>query len=373
MPTVNERLADAAVSHAIDLTQYGNGVVRRIIALLNRADAELFASLSAALETLPAGAFTVERLESLLTSVRALNARAYAAVAESLAQEMAELVAYEAGHQLALFNAVLPPQVVASVGVAAVNVEQVRAAALSRPFQGRLLREWAQSQDAARMSRIRDQVRMGFVQQEPIAQIVKRIRGTKAKGYSDGLIEIDRRQLETIVRTAVSHTAGYVRDQFMEANADIIKAQQWSSTLDTRTSEICVLRDGKSYESKSPYKPVGHNLPWLGGPGRAHFNCRSSSVPITKSWAELGGPDLPSFTPSQRASMDGAVPADQTYGAWLKKQSAARQDEVLGPVRGALFRRGGLPVEKFANDKGRWLSIPELKARDAAAFKAAGV
>jgi hypothetical protein len=71
--------------------------------------------------------------------------------------------------------------------------------------------------------------------------------------------------------------------------------------------------------------------------------------------------------------MDGQVPAETSYGAWLKRQSAARQDEVLGATRGALFRRGGLTIERFADNRGRWLSIPELMERDAEAFRAAGL
>ena len=69
----------------------------------------------------------------------------------------------------------------------------------------------------------------------------------------------------------------------------------------------------------------------------------------------------------------GQAPAEQTFGAWLKRQPAGRQDEVLGATRGALFRRGGLEIEQFANDKGRWLTLDQLRERDAAAFRRAGV
>ena len=79
------------------------------------------------------------------------------------------------------------------------------------------------------------------------------------------------------------------------------------------------------------------------------------------------------FSPSTRASMDGQVPADQTYGQWLKKQSAERQDDILGKTRGALFRKGGLEFDRFYNDKGRYLTLDELRQRDAAAFDKAGV
>lgn len=369
--TVNERLQDAAVSHAVDLLHYSNGVVQRIVATLNRVDADLAAALMSALDRLPESEFNVQRLEGLLFSVRALNAQAYAQVGRELSDELRRFVEVEADHQLQLFQAIIPPQVQASVGVAAVNAEQVYAAAMARPFQGRLLAEWAQSLEADRLARIRDAVRIGFVEQQTISEIVRRVRGTRAKGYSDGIIEIDRRNAEAVVRTAVSHTAGTVRDRFFSDNSDLVKAIAWTATLDTRTSEICRLRDGKRYTCQE-HKPIGHKLPWLSGPGRAHWNCRSTGVPITKSWAELGI-DLPETPASTRASMDGQVPEDQTYGQWLRKQSAARQDEVLGATRGALFRRGGLALEAFANDKGRWLSLDELRARSGDAFRLAGV
>lgn len=372
MPTVNERLADEAVHHAIDLQHYGNGVVARIIALLNRTDADLAAALTSALDQLPASEFTVERLESLLQSVRALNAQAYAAVGRLLTDELRKLAEEEAPYQLQLFRSVLPPQVVTTVGVAGVNVEQVYAAALSRPFQGRILREWASSLEADRLARVRDAVRIGYVQQQTVGQIVQRVRGTRARGYADGLLDVSRRDAEAVVRTAISHTAGFTRDRFFEANGDLIKAQAWTSTLDLRTSDICRLRDGKEYTPTSPYKPIGHSLPWLGGPGRAHWRCRSTATPVVKSWRELGV-DLPEFGPSGRASMDGVAPAEQTYTQWLAKQSAKRQDEVLGPTRGRLLRQGGLTLDRFANDRGVWLTLDQLRARNAAAFERAGV
>lgn len=371
--TANERLQDAAFDHAVDLDQYSNQVVRKIMGLLNRVDAELLAALSRSLETMDPGSFSVERLESLLLSVRMLNARAYASVGIEIATEMRALTDYEAGYQLELFRAVIPPQVVASVGVAAVNTEQVYAAAMARPFQGRLLREWASGIEANRMARIRDTVRQGYVRQETVQQIVQRVRGTRAKGYSDGILEIDRRHAEAVVRTAVSHTAGFARQKMFDANTDLIKALVWTATLDSRTSEICRPRDGKQYQPVSPYKPIGHGFAWLSGPGQAHWNCRSSSVPLLKSWKELSGVDVPEFTPTQRASLDGAVPADLTYGKWLKKQSAKRQDEVLGPTRGALFRRGDMELEQFYSNKGRYLTLEQLRVTDAEAFKKAGL
>lgn len=371
MPTANEVIADLTVGHQVDLQLYANGVVRRMIALLNRTDADLFAALSEALEN--AGtAWSIERLELLLASVRTINAAAYGTLAQALGRELADLAQYEAQFQLGMFRAAIPAEVVASVGVAEVSVPQVYSAALARPFQGRLLREWASSIEASRLQRIRDEIRIGFVEQQTVPQIVRRIRGTRARAYSDGIIEIDRRSAENVVRTAVAHTAAHVRESFFDRNSDLIKALEWSATLDLRTRDICRPRDGKRYEPKT-HKPIGHTQAWLSGPGRSHWGCRSCALPITKSWSELGGANLPEFSPATRASMDGQVAAEQTYGAWLRRQSAARQDEVLGATRGALFRRGGLEIEAFTNNRGTLLSLQELRSRDAEAFRKAGL
>lgn len=369
MPTANERLQDAIISHSVDLSHYSNGVVRRIIALLNKAEGELAAQLAAAMDRLPQDSYTVQRLDAILDSLRRTNAAAYQQAGMELTKELRGLTEVEAEFQYEVMREVVPAQ----ISIAKVPVEQAYAAALARPWQGRLLFEWMDSLEAGKAQRIRDAVRMGYVQNETIQQIVRRVRGTRAKGFADGLIEIDRRNAEAVVRTAVSHFSGFTRDSFMEANGDIIKAQVWSSTLDGRTSEPCILRDRKQYTNDT-HKPIGHSYPWGAGPGRYHWNCRSTSVPVLKSWRELGiDMEGDANIASTRASMDGQVAAETSYGQWLKRQSAARQDEILGPTRGRLLRQGGLTVEKFANDKGAWLDLAALRQRHTDAFRKAGL
>lgn len=370
--TVNEVLLDHAIHHAIDLTRYSNGAVRRLIALLNRTDPDLVAQIAAALETLPAGSFTVSRLEAVLASARQINAAAYRTVFTDLQQEMRDVGGYEAGYQLTLLDHTIPSAVTVRFPVNGVTVEQVYAAALARPFQGGLLRDWAANVEAGRMTAIRNAIRLGYVQGQTTDQIVRRIRGTQAANYADGIMEGSRRDLTSVVRTALSHTAAVAREQAYVANADLIKALAWLSVLDGRTTPQCIVRDGLRYTADASHKPIGHNVPWLQGPGRLHFGCRSSDVPVTKSFKELGidAAELPEAT---RASMDGQVPASVTYADWLAKQSAARQDEILGPTRGRLMRQGKVPLAKMFTNRGDFLTLDEMRARDASVFRRAGV
>lgn len=360
--SANARLVDEAIDHEHDLIRFERGVVYRMIAVLNRADASLLASLTEALMQLDAGSFTVERLEALLASVRATNAAAYRAVLEAIEPELQDLARAETAAQASMLRFAIPAAVQLQAPLTAVAWEQVYAAALSRPFQGRLLRDWAATLEAGRMAQIREAIRGGYVTGETTAAIISKIRGTKALRFEDGILARPRRDVAAIVQTALSHTAQTARAISYEANADLIKALQWVATLDSRTSPPCRVRDGLKYTSTVPHKPIGHSVPWGDGPGRLHFNCRSVSVPVLKSWRELGI-DMDETTPSTRASMDGQVPADLTYSQWIVRQSAERQDEILGKERGELLRSGKLTIDKFSNAKGEWLSLEELRKR----------
>jgi SPP1 gp7 family putative phage head morphogenesis protein len=354
--SLNDKLLDWAVSHQLDLQHYGNGVVQRMLALLNRVDPDLMVQLQEALERIPADSFSVQRLDSLLASVRELNGKAYEQFTAGLGAELKSLTDYEAGYQYQLFDDLLP----ARISIASVAVDQVHAAAMARPFQGRLLKEWAGSLESGRMQRIRDAVRIGFVENQTVAQIVQRIRGSRALGYADGLLQIDRRHAEAVVRTAIQHTANYARDSFYSSNAELIKGLRWVATLDSRTSPICRARDGKVYSLKNGPRPP------------AHWNCRSTMVPVIKSWRELGF-DIDETPPGTRASMDGQVPGDLTYDAWLRKQPASVQVDILGNTKARLFRDGGLRIDRFVDRFGHEYTIDQLKARNKAAFVRAGL
>lgn len=367
MPTVNQQLADESVAHAISLDKYKAGVLRRIIALLNRSDSQLVEELGKALERLPPESFKVERLEALLDEVRQVNATAYAQVTEVLQTDLTQLSDYEVNWQQKLLETVIPEPVLVRFPLVRISAEQVYAAAMARPFQGRLLKDWASTVEADRMVKVRNAVSTGYLEGKTTDQIIRSVRGTKVNGYADGFLERPRQDLATVIRSAVSHTASVARENLYQANSDILAAEDWTSTLDTKTSEPCRIRDKLPY-TVGTHQPIGHKVPWLQGPGRLHFNCRSTSSPRTKSWSELGIP-IDEMTGKQRASMDGAVPADMNYSQWLARQSPERQAEVLGPQRYQMYKEGRIGLDQLYSPTGEALTIKQLKALDAGAFK----
>jgi len=355
MATANNIILDKSVGHQIDTIGYSNYVVGKIISLLNKVDADLMAKVVVAIENLPASQFTVDRLEQLLVSVRALNSSTYDAVNRELDTQLREFTQYELEFEATLLNSVQPKPVFM------VSADTVYAAAMARPFQGKLLREWMAGLEDGKATLIRDAIRIGFVEGQTTSEIVKRIRGTRSLKYADGLLEITRRNAESIVLTAVSHTANYARQSLYQANDDIVKAERYTATLDTRTTLLCSSRDGNTYAIGTP-KPA---IP-------AHIRCRSIYIAVLKSFREMGL-DFDELPASTRSSIDGQVADSLNYQEWLTKQSVARQNEVLGVTKGELFRKGDLSLDRFVSRQGHQYTLTELRIRDSAVFAKAGL
>lgn len=370
MATVNEQLRDESIAHALWISRYSTGVANRMVKLLNESDAELTARLLVAMDGLDADSFTVTRLQALLASVRAVNHQAIQSMLQGLSAELNDLAQHEAGYQLSLFDSLLPDFVTNVHPLVGISPDTVYVAAMAKPFQGRLLSEWASNLEADRLNRISNTVRQGFLLGDTNEQIARKVRGHANRGYQDGALQMSRANAASIAKTAVGHLAATARNSFADANNDLMKGKQWLSTLDNRTTQMCRIRDRLKYTLDN--KPIGHKIPYLQGPGKIHFCCRSTETFILKSAKELGI-DVRDIPPAERASMDGVVPGDTNYQEWFSRQSFDRQKQIVGEKRARLIRDGGMSPDEFYTDKGEWLTLAQLRERDAQAFKEAGL
>lgn len=363
MDSVNDWLLSESVRHAVDLQRFSNGVVQRIIGKLNASDKRLYLELVQALDGTQGTAYSIERLESLLGSVRATNAAAYALIERELTDELRRFTEYEASYQAQVLKAALPVQ----MSVASISPAQAFTAAYAQPFRvskdGAVpMAQYLAGLTADRVKLVRDAVSLGWLEGETTDSIVRRIRGTKARNFEDGLMEGSRRHLEGMVRTATNHMANVAQQKAFEANEDVLKGWLFHATLDGRTSITCASLNGKVFPiGKGPIPP-------------RHINCRSAAVPVTKSYREMGI-DIPEVVVDgrTRASLDGQIPAGTTFTAWLRSKPAGFQDDILGATRGKLFRANEIDVDKFTNNKGKVYTLDHLRERDAALFKKAGL
>ena len=249
-----DEVLDAQVRHQIGLHRLATGIVQRIVALLDRVDEDLVGQLRVLEEDGEPRSWTAARLGELLREVRAINRSAYAEVQRELTDELLGLAEYEEEFQLRLLGEVVPVR----LSWTRPSRHLLRSAVLSRPFQGALLREWVAGMEEGRARRLREAVRIGQVEGETVAQIVRRVRGTRAAGFRDGILQVSRRSAETVVRTAVAHVAVQAREVLYRENEDLIKGVQWVSTLDLRTSPVCRARDGKVFEPDRGPRPPAH-------------------------------------------------------------------------------------------------------------------
>jgi SPP1 gp7 family putative phage head morphogenesis protein len=212
-------------------------------------------------------------------------------------------------------------------------------------------------------------VRQGLLTGETTPSIAKRLIGNLQFGEEAKTVRqlvaaggqataVADNQVITLVRTSINQVANTASQQVYEANQDITKKYRYVATLDTRTSSICRALDGQEFEyGKGPTPPQ-------------HFNCRSTTVPVID-------PDiLPPSTTATRASKDGQVPINTTYGKWLKDKMPgetnadvlARQQQALGS-KAPYFRRladkygPDAAIAKLVRDDGAEVTLEQLRKR----------
>ena len=347
--TVPSSLLDASLHHQVYLGRYSTSVVHDIVGLLNDMDKDLISLIKQKGEVKN---FTTERLNALLVETEKITKEAAQTAAETTSEKLQSFAAHEAG-----WNAdVLKSLTGAQLDIVTPTAEHLATIVSDKPFQGALLGEWFGKLAVDKQHAITQAARLGFSEGETIDQIVRRLTGTKAAGYADGALEITRRHAEAVVRTAVNHTSNASQQLTFKQNEDLIQGWVFVATLDGRTTVTCASLSGTKW-------PVGE------GPiPPRHFRCRSFSMPLLKTWKEMGI-NIDEIPAGTRAAIGGPVNADISFSEWLKTQNTKVQDDMLGKTRAELFRKGGLTVDKFTDSMGNVLTLDELKAKEAAAFK----
>ncbi|MCK5131710.1 MAG: minor capsid protein [Candidatus Sabulitectum sp.] len=390
--TANEAWMDALIRHQIYLLRFSGSIRNEITGLLNATEKDIAQKIRGMLtgDTKNVNKRLVQA-NALLKDIKAIRNSAWDDVDAVWLSDFEQMVVKEAVFLKTTLDTVVPVVLNSKLPPAA----KLKALIKTQPFEGRVLKEWAASVRASDLRKIEDQIKIGIVQGESNAAIARRVIGTAKLKGRDGITQLTRRNVETITRTATISFSNAARGEFLQANAALFEKEVYVATLDSRTTAICRSLDGDRF-------PVGE-----GPQPPLHFNCRSLRValigedmigtrpykPVTKemllrryckqnnikvvsSRARLPRGHKMSYDQFARVTtraMIGQVPAKVTYGQWLGRQSVEFQNDVLGPTRGKLFRKGELSLDKFVNRQGDELTLAELADKEAAAFRAAGL
>jgi SPP1 gp7 family putative phage head morphogenesis protein len=205
-------------------------------------------------------------------------------------------------------------------------------------------------------------VRQGLLTGETTQSIAKRLIGNLIFGEEaktvrqlaaagGQLTAMANHQIMALVRTSINQVANAASQQVYEANQDITEKYRYVATLDSRTSARCAALDGREFEyGKGPLPPQ-------------HFNCRSTTVPIINSDI------LPPSTIAIRASKNGPVPINQSYGEWLSNQSREVQAEAIGAGKVGYFNKLSEKygprdaMAKLVRDDGSEVTLEQLRKR----------
>jgi len=338
---INTKLMNLIVRHGVFTERYKSSLVKKIVGMFNSTiipDIE-----RKLLKHLDNNTITEAMVKRLNVDMKDLN-KAYSILHDSFAGKLSGFAASDANWFAEVLKNIVPVDMDLHAPAPAVLKNLVN----ETYVRGKLVKDWFAGLAEETRDKIIQQVNIGMVEGEGVADIVRRIKGTRAAHYSDGILNASRRNIEAVVRTSVSGINNGVMKNVYQANTDVVKSVQIVATLDDRTCPVCMALDGKVYDVEAVKMP-----PY-------HWGCRCCTVPVLKSWKELGI-DLKEAPAGTRASMDGQVPAPMKYGKWLKLQDEDTQDEILGKGKADLFRRGHVPMERFIDARNRPLTLSQLE------------
>lgn len=357
---MNQSLIDSTIRNQVYLERLKAEQVGRFTKFLRQIDKDLRERLTR--EDLTA--YSRTRFERLLGSVNKNLSEVFKRFQDSLENDLVEIAEYESEFESkALVNAIdqdgfesvipSPTQVKSAIFAQPLSVRGADGGKLLQPF----IADWSQK-DRARVIGV---IRQGFFEGQTNFQIIQNLRGTKARNYQDGVLGVVGRNAEAIVRTSVQHVASVARFETWEQNKSVVKGYEWVSTLDSKTTQICAGLDGQKFKLGNGPKPP------------AHIRCRSTTVATLD--AKYDYLDEGATRSSRGPDGKSVATADEDYFEWLKKQPAEFQDDALGPIKGKLFRDGGLSPERFRqlqlNKKFQPLTLDEMRRKEPNAFKKA--
>ena len=376
-PNAADRVAELFTTHAVDLLRFDAAERQRIRRLLQQVERDIVAQLHRDdPTTIRRPTFRERRLIALADQVRTIIRSGYRTIANTHARELAELAEIEEGFTRAAINRAVGVEVM-TVGVSEAALREIARGTLVGDLDKRAVtRDWwaGQSDRLARdFTRV---VRVGLAQGESIGDLVRRVRGTTRivggeRVVEGGIMQASRRDAAALVRTAVSAVSNATRSAVYRANDDVVKGEQHVSTLDGRTTLICISLDGAAWDFEGnplPQSPYRRPSP---GPLPLHWGERSTRIAVLRSLAEImdaagerKAARVGALPQATRASMDGQIAAKVTWAEFLaQKESAgpAFANRMLGRTRANLWRAGKLDVAELIDQSGNPLTLDGLR------------
>lgn len=365
--SMTDMMVDDANIRAINMARLDASLRAKVVQMLRELERELIANISDVVENDPV---TAARLKTLLAQVRKTIGTHYANIYDLNKEDLGKVAQAHAYQIASTVNGLVGVELMSLQ----TDAQQLQNLVTKTPIMGRYLEEWWQKQGTELFSRFTQQMRLGMLQGEGVNELVQRVRGTRAMGYTDAMMRMPTYQAEALVRTATVSIANTGRLQAYQDNADVLEGIQWLATLDDRICEICMaldgcmwaLPDGADPNKYGDYESLSGDKDFPGP--TAHVNCRCVQVPVVKSYKDLvdqgavAGDEKDDVDKEMRASMDGQVSETDGFEGWLKSKDEAFQDELLGADKAAAWRAGDISIKDLTDQSNRPVTADQLLA-----------
>ena len=202
---------------------------------------------------------------------------------------------------------------VAADAAVVANNKKIARRAFRTKYQGKTFSQWYKGLGAKKARDITRELTNGFALGVTTQEVVSSVRNQ---------MNAEQRHIKTLTRSAMAHAAYEAREQFFSDNQELIDGKEWVSVLDGRTTpHVCGVRDSLLYSHDN--SPINHGYLWDSGPGRIHFNCRSTWVPRIK------GVSVTSTRPSITAGSEYSRGDNKTARGKVRKPTKANRDKGI--------------------------------------------
>ena len=301
----------AALQHRVGLARYGNGVLRRVISLVNDSEKDIVRQIEQRFGPGPVDEthWAGKRLTQLLAQIRAINAEAHAEIANRLGEGLEAQATYEGE-----WTGELARRVGVRGDFVTPSAARLKALVYRSPFAGGVLKDTVRRLEASGFERMKRALQIGLVQGESTDQIVRRITGSADLRYADGVTAVNRRGVERIVRTATTHINVATQREIMAANPALYRGWLFVAVLDERTSLVCMGNSGRVFPVDSgPFPPL-------------HYYCLPGDAPVASRHRITG---------ASKRWFDGELVVIRT---------ASGREVACTPNHPVLTRRGWVPA-----------------------------
>jgi len=371
------------VSYAANLLRVDATTRGKVFTLLQKVESSLIKELE---KTDPTGVthttYQTARFKQLLKQVQAMLAQKYTEIKGVVLNDLRDLARAEVQVTAKLTNNYIGVDLLSTnLTPGFLNTLVSDTLILGAPS----VDWWSRQSDSLQRS-FTDQIRQGMAQGETLQQLSQRIRGTPTgrrvgyristgeqrfyTEYTGGVMDAQRRQVDALIRSSVQAVSQRARYETYAQNDDVVHGVEALVVLDNRTTEFCMALSGQQWTLEG--EPIGDSVPWPGYPPY-HFNCRTTLIPILKSWEDLASKDKKDIArqadkaglsiDTVQSSMNGPVSGELNYEEWLATQPLTFQEELLGPTKFKLWKDGDITFRDLVDQSGNPLTVKELKDR----------